>query len=99
MFVCDNNLALLIYNYILLVDGSWSAWFISGTCTVSCGIGARPRGRLCNNPTPANCGLYCNGNDNGYIVCSTSACPGNLIIFYLFHIMIYTEKVLFFLSE
>lgn len=78
--------------YILLVDGNWSPWYNSGGCTRSCGAGSQHRVRSCNNPSQANCGAHCQGDDNDYISCLISACPGNLIFLHLFYIMIYFER-------
>ncbi|CAG2196010.1 Hemicentin-1,Coadhesin,Mucin-like protein,Receptor-type tyrosine-protein phosphatase gamma,Tyrosine-protein phosphatase non-receptor type 13,Properdin [Mytilus edulis] len=61
----------------ILVNGGWSAWYTSGSCTVSCGGGSQPGVRYCNNPPPANCGLNCDGKYNDNIPCSPSACPVN----------------------
>ncbi|CAC5365516.1 PTPRM [Mytilus coruscus] len=61
----------------LKVDGGWSSWSYSGSCTVSCGSGLQKRIRSCNNPPQGNCGEYCQGVDNNYINCSSTACPVN----------------------
>ncbi|XP_052064146.1 receptor-type tyrosine-protein phosphatase mu-like [Mytilus californianus] len=56
-------------------DGGWSSWENSGPCTGSCGNVLQKRIRFCNNPPRANCGEYCQGEDNDYISCLLSACP------------------------
>ncbi|XP_067651721.1 hemicentin-1-like isoform X1 [Haliotis asinina] len=62
------------------VNGGWSAWsetLISG-CTATCGGGTEvfSLSRECNNPSPANGGLTCEGQATGTRtdICNTQAC-------------------------
>ncbi|XP_063401136.1 netrin receptor UNC5A-like [Mytilus trossulus] len=57
------------------VDGGWSTWNTWDACTSTCGTGQHRRRRYCNNPTPANGGSKCQGEDYEYRLCSPSLCP------------------------
>ena len=43
----------------LLVNGGWSAWIESGSCSVSCGGGIMKEIRTCTNPEPSYGGFPC----------------------------------------
>ncbi|CAG2228628.1 Hemicentin-1,Coadhesin,Thrombospondin-2,Thrombospondin-1,Mucin-like protein [Mytilus edulis] len=55
------------------VDGGWSFW-ISGVCNVTCGSGQQSRRRYCNNPSQANGGADCHGEEDDIIACTRSEC-------------------------
>jgi hypothetical protein len=57
------------------VDGNWSEWVNSTTCTVTCGGGSLTQTRTCTNPTPANGGLGCAGSNEQTVDCNTQPCP------------------------
>lgn len=70
----SNNLSLIIF---LLVNGGWSRWQIQSTCSVTCGGGIKSSTRTCNNPSPANGGLFCSGLSTKIEPCNAHSCPGN----------------------
>ncbi|ETB63916.1 TPA: hypothetical protein DIC38_01710 [Candidatus Nomurabacteria bacterium] len=49
------------------IDGGWSAWIDSGTCTNN----QQKQVRRCTNPTPQNGGKTCSGDWYQYISCGT----------------------------
>lgn len=57
------------------VDGGWSDWTASGSCTVSCGGGSQIMRRTCTNPVPQNGGQQCTGSSAMIQPCNTQACP------------------------
>ena len=57
------------------VDGGWSVWRNTSTCTLSCGGGVYTRTRLCTNPPPSGGGNDCGGNSVQMLACNTEACP------------------------
>lgn len=56
-------------------DGAWGSWSKFGSCSRSCGTGARFRTRQCNNPAPSNGGQDCPGVNYEYQLCNTDDCP------------------------
>jgi len=54
--------------------GSWNTW---SSCSRSCEGGTQSRTRQCNNPTPANGGLNCEGLSTESRSCNTGKCPVN----------------------
>ena len=44
------------------VDGIWGNWLNWDSCSVTCDFGTRSRSRLCNNPSPSNGGMQCQGS-------------------------------------
>ncbi|XP_053325662.1 hemicentin-1 [Spea bombifrons] len=61
--------------FTVRVHGGFSGWLPWQTCTVSCGNGVQRRTRLCNNPVPANGGLYCQGAETEERNCQNKPCP------------------------
>jgi hypothetical protein len=57
------------------INGGWSDWVDSGSCSKECGGGTGKRTRTCNNPIPESGGKYCVGNADQYYVCNTNPCP------------------------
>jgi len=57
------------------VNGGWSDWTASGTCSVTCGGGLQAWSRQCNNPPAANGGAACSGNSTEDRSCNTKKCP------------------------
>ena len=60
--------------YLIVVNGNWGSWSSFGSCSVTCGNGVYSRSRQCDNPTPANGGSQCVGNDVETSNCWTSTC-------------------------
>lgn len=56
------------------INGGWSTWTSSGACSVQCGGGKRLLTRTCNNPTPANGGMICQGLSEMYERCNEHKC-------------------------
>ncbi|VDI58963.1 Hypothetical predicted protein [Mytilus galloprovincialis] len=56
------------------VDGGWSFWGFWGACMATCGNGKNSRKRFCNNPTPANGGTHCQGQEYDNNSCLLPAC-------------------------
>eukprot|EP00117_Sycon_ciliatum_P049341 scpid38236/ scgid2601/ Hemicentin-1; Fibulin-6 len=59
------------------VDGGWSTWTATSTCSVSCGSGNQIRVRSCNSPPPAHGGRVCFGQNRQTVSCQTNPCPIN----------------------
>lgn len=60
-----------------LVNGGWSRWQTQSMCSVTCGGGIKSSKRTCNNPSPANGGLFCSGLSTKIEPCNAHSCPGN----------------------
>lgn len=58
------------------VHGGYSEWAEWAPCSVTCGVGAQKRLRLCNNPLPANGGRHCAGSNTETRRCQGKPCPG-----------------------
>ncbi|KAM8931068.1 hemicentin-1 [Pelodytes ibericus] len=61
--------------FTVRVPGGFSEWLPWQACSVSCGQGVQRRMRLCNNPVPANGGLYCQGMETETRRCQHKPCP------------------------
>ncbi|KAL3870898.1 hypothetical protein ACJMK2_038929 [Sinanodonta woodiana] len=59
------------------VNGGWAAWGSWTSCTTTCGKGISHRARTCSNPTQANGGDYCVGDELQYSECEISSCTVN----------------------
>ncbi|XP_071145403.1 SCO-spondin-like [Mytilus edulis] len=59
------------------VNGGWSSWSASSSCTAACGGGSISYKRSCTNPSPAHGGVYCSGSDTKSESCNTHSCPVN----------------------
>merc|ERR1719334_2659546 len=57
------------------VNGGWSSWDTSGTCSLTCGTGHQTRTRSCDKPTPTNGGLSCVGPSRDSVSCHMGNCP------------------------
>ena len=57
------------------VDGGWSDYGEWSECSADCGEGVQTRSRSCNNPTPANGGAECEGEETETRSCNKGACP------------------------
>lgn len=68
---------------LLTVDGGWSSWADSNSCSVTCGSGSIFRLRTCTNPTPQNGGKTCEGLPFERHTCNEGPCPGTLRLFHL----------------
>lgn len=69
-----NQITLIIF---ILVNGGWSRWQTQSMCSVTCGGGIKSSKRTCNNPSPANGGLFCSGLSTKIEPCNAHSCPGN----------------------
>ena len=57
---------------VQLVDGGWGNWIEFGHCSVTCGVGAVRRYRLCDTPPP---GEVCEGTSEDQVLCHRESCP------------------------
>ena len=65
--------------FVISVDGNWSAWGSWGDCSVTCGGGTQRRSRSCTNPPMAHGGKPCTGQSTMIQDCNMHVmCPGNL---------------------
>ncbi|GFO41403.1 hemicentin-1 [Plakobranchus ocellatus] len=64
-----SNLHCVKYNGACPVNGGWSSWGGWSGCSVKCGYGQKFRKRECNEPTPKNGGIYCQGRYFEYENC------------------------------
>ena len=60
-----------------IVNGGWSEWTSWSTCGQNC---QKSRSRLCNNPTPANGGSECSGENTEDMSCSGGNCVPDPVI-------------------
>ena len=62
-------------NPSIAVDGSWSSWTVSSTCSADCGGGTQSRSRTCTEPQLG--GRECFGPTQDKQKCNTQDCdPG-----------------------
>ena len=54
---------------ILKINGGWSAWENSGTCSLA---GTQTQKRSCTNPAPSNGGAPCSGSDTQSVTCAVN---------------------------
>ena len=67
---------LLFFIHILAkINGGWSGWSKTGSCTKNCGSGYQKYIRYCNNPKPAYGGASCAGSSTKTEKCNTHHCP------------------------
>ncbi|XP_040215726.1 hemicentin-1 isoform X1 [Rana temporaria] len=64
-------------SFIVQVHGGFSEWLPWQSCSVTCGQGIQKRMRLCDNPAPANGGLYCQGEESETRLCQNKPCPAD----------------------
>ncbi|XP_056379622.1 hemicentin-1 isoform X2 [Hyla sarda] len=62
-------------SFTVEVHGGFSDWLPWQSCSVTCGQGVQKRMRLCDNPAPANGGLYCQGEESESRICQKKPCP------------------------
>ena len=58
------------------VDGGWSDLGEWSVCSAECGGGSQIRSKTCTNPSPANGGKECEGEDEELRTCNPDPCPG-----------------------
>ena len=63
-----------------LVNGGYSNWTLSKSCSVSCGDGVEIWRRFCNNPEPEYSGHNCSGlgNSTEFRNCIRKPCPSKV---------------------
>ncbi|ESO90281.1 hypothetical protein LOTGIDRAFT_123415 [Lottia gigantea] len=61
--------------FYFTVDGSWGNWGQFSTCSKPCGGGMLTRQRLCDNPSSANGGATCIGDQTETKACAEDPCP------------------------
>ncbi len=74
------------YLNLILVDGGWSDWTNSSSCSVTCGSfpGIMEQTRTCDNPLQVGAGLPCDGDPVQNISCTNDdPCPGTYILQYI----------------
>ncbi|XP_078329359.1 thrombospondin-2-like isoform X3 [Crassostrea virginica] len=59
------------------VNGVWGSWYGWGSCSATCGGGAKHRTRSCDNPLPMYGGSSCSGSSVVSTTCNTIGCPVN----------------------
>ncbi|XP_052268386.1 mucin-like protein [Dreissena polymorpha] len=57
-----------------LIDGSWGAWNLWGSCSATCRVGIQHRNRFCDNPPPARFGDHCFGDSLDDRICMNQGC-------------------------
>lgn len=57
------------------VNGGWTEYTNSGTCSLPCGGGQQLQTRTCSNPVTANGGVDCVGSATRFLSCNVFACP------------------------
>ncbi|XP_030378333.1 A disintegrin and metalloproteinase with thrombospondin motifs 7 [Scaptodrosophila lebanonensis] len=62
---------------LTVVNGGWGNWSEWSECSRSCGGGVSIQQRECNNPVPANGGVFCIGERKRYKICRKRPCPEN----------------------
>ncbi|XP_050389147.1 sushi, von Willebrand factor type A, EGF and pentraxin domain-containing protein 1 isoform X2 [Patella vulgata] len=62
------------YCEIVVVDGGWTDYSTWSVCSATCGNGTRYRKRVCNDPSPDNGGLECEGNSTEVEECIQQEC-------------------------
>lgn len=60
--------------YTCVVNGGWTKWGDWTECSAECGGGDQKRKRRCANPTPANGGRKCDGENVQSQACNTNPC-------------------------
>ncbi|XP_063436803.1 uncharacterized protein LOC134718239 [Mytilus trossulus] len=57
-----------------VINGGWSSWSSFNECSVTCGGGTKTQYKTCNNPSPANGGADCAGNNVNTVTCNDDPC-------------------------
>ena len=60
------------------IDGGWTGWMDSGTCSKPCEGGEMLQVRTCTNPTPQHQGKDCVGPTTQTVPCNTGSCSWKL---------------------
>ena len=81
----------------LPVNGGWSPWSNSGSCSEVCGTGTQYKKRTCDHPEPTHGGDYCEGKASDSVPCNTHPCPG-IIWYYIFRSYFYCSAAPVFVS-
>ena len=58
------------------VNGGFTDWTESGSCSTTCGAGNQTQLRSCTNPIPQHGGLPCQGPLQQVVECNVQPCPG-----------------------
>lgn len=68
-----------INNSFYVVDGAWTEWTDSSTCSVTCNDGVKEQVRFCVNPALQGTGASCSGPSQQTTMCNYGTCitPGN----------------------
>ena len=69
------------------VDGGWSDLGEWSVCSAECGGGSQIRSRTCTNPSPANGGNECEGEDEELRRCNQQSCLGEIDFYVTSHIL------------
>ena len=69
-----------ISKFRFAVDGGWSSWTRSTSCSRSCGGGTQQMFRQCNDPSPNYGGRFCAGFPREVLPCNDNCCPGNFSV-------------------
>ena len=72
---------------ILTVDGGWSDLGEWSVCSAECGGGSQIRSKTCTNPSPANGGKECEGEDEETRRCNQQSCHGKIAFYVTGHIL------------
>ena len=75
------------YTCIPTVDGGWSDLGDWSVCSAECGGGSQIRSKTCTNPSPANGGKECEGEDEESRTCNPEPCPGQSTFYDISHIL------------
>ena len=60
---------------LIIVDGKWSDWMQTSSCSATCGNGTQTYLRPCTNPRPTWGGQECQGIGERTEVCNVGDCP------------------------
>lgn len=74
---CQEQECVEVNQKPLAVDGGWGNWSDWSECSRTCGSGVSIQSRMCDNPPPANGGLFCIGKRTRYQTCNTEPCPSD----------------------
>lgn len=74
---CREQKCVLMEDPPRAVPGDWGNWTEWSECSRTCGSGISIQSRVCDNPPPANGGMFCIGERTRYKTCNTDPCPPN----------------------
>ena len=72
---------------MLTVDGGWNDLGEWSVCSAECGGGSQSRSKTCTNPSPANGGKECEGEDEESRRCNQQSCHGKIAFYVTGHIL------------